>query len=170
MAVRRAVEADIEALARVQVASWEGAYRGVMPDEIFDTVTLDWRIAQWRRMFAAPVPGRTAWVATGRNGIAGMASNGPARGDDEPDSRGELYAIYVDPDHWGEGHGRDLMAAVLDDLITAGYAEAMLWVLNENSRARRFYEIAGWSPSGEEKVDEFVGIPLHHVQYVRPLP
>ena len=39
-------------------------------------------------------------------------------------------------------------------------AELKLWVLEENRRARRFYEKCGWRLSGDSRVVEFPPHPL----------
>ena len=67
---------------------------------------------------------------------SGFASVGPSR---DEHGIGELYAIYVDPDRWSPGAGRALIERARSDCATA-YAEATLWVLEDNPRARSFYE------------------------------
>ena len=56
---------------------------------------------------------------------------------------GELYAINLDPDHWGRGLGRALLAEVTRGLADVGYHSAVLWVATGNERARRLYESEG---------------------------
>jgi len=42
----------------------------------------------------------------------------------------------------------------------------VLWVLRENRRARRFYELAGWSADGAAKDAELLGgLTLPEVRY-----
>jgi RimJ/RimL family protein N-acetyltransferase len=83
---------------------------------------------------------------------------------------GEIRAIYLVPAAWGRGHGRDLMTAALADLAAAGYAEATLWVLDRNNRARRFYEAAGFRADGSVKEYNGIGFTLPEVRYRRQLP
>ena len=66
--------------------------------------------------------------------------SGPCR--HEPES-GEVYSIYVRPDAWGTGSGWALMDAAVEWLAER-WQEAILWVAEENPRARRFYERYGW--------------------------
>jgi RimJ/RimL family protein N-acetyltransferase len=40
-----------------------------------------------------------------------------------------------------------------------------LWVLEDNPRARRFYEAAGWSTDGRTKEDEFLDTRVREVRY-----
>ena len=54
-----------------------------------------------------------------------------------------MYAIYVRPEAWGTGSGWALMDAAVAWLAER-WREAILWVAEENPRARRFYERYGW--------------------------
>ena len=43
------------------------------------------------------------------------------------------------------------MQAALEELKALGFERALLWVLERNTRARRFYEKCGFSPDGASK-------------------
>jgi GNAT superfamily N-acetyltransferase len=81
---------------------------------------------------------------------------------------GELYAIYVDPDSWSTGVGRALIARA-EERLAEEYDEATLWVLDDNPRARRFYERAGWAPDGASKREERLGVAALEVRYYKRL-
>ena len=69
-----------------------------------------------------------------------------------------LGGFYVVPDEWGSG-----VAGVLHDAALAAMPdcpEVRLWTLEENHRARRFYEQRGWRPNGETRVVPFPPHPL----------
>ena len=89
-------------------------------------------------------------------------SVGPSR---DPDADAELYAIYALPEAWGTGAGTALMRAGLDLMREAGYAEAILWVLEDNPRARRFYEREGWRFDEAFKDDDVLGRRVTEVRY-----
>ena len=89
------------------------------------------------------------------------SSTGASRDEDEI---GELYAIYVDPDAWSTGAGRALMASA-EKRLAAEWDAALLWVLEENPRARVFYERAGWAPDGVRKAEERFGVRAPEVRY-----
>ena len=57
------------------------------------------------------------------------------------------------------------MSEVLERLRAAGFGEAILWVLEDNPRTRRFYELGGWSLDGEPKEDTFLETPVRVVRY-----
>jgi len=80
-----------------------------------------------------------------------------------------LYAINVDPDRWGTGAGRALLAAAQAELARLGYAKAVLWVLPDNARGRRFYELAGWTTDGTQRTSEVRGVVVPEVRYRRRL-
>jgi ribosomal protein S18 acetylase RimI-like enzyme len=79
-----------------------------------------------------------------------------------------VYAIYVAPHWWSTGTGRLLMEAAVASLVSAGYRRAVLWVLDTNTRARRFYETAGWAPDGAANTMAALG-GVVEVRYTRPL-
>jgi ribosomal protein S18 acetylase RimI-like enzyme len=84
-------------------------------------------------------------VAESDGRVVGFVAFGPDR---DEDGHGELYAIYVLPEHWGGGSGRELLTAAKEGLTEAGYPDMRLWVLAENTSARRFYERMGLTPDG----------------------
>ena len=68
-------------------------------------------------------------------------------------SDSELCALHVDPDVWGTGVGRALIARARTELAAAGVAEAHLWLLVGNARAQRFYQRDGWTTDGTRRVE-----------------
>ncbi len=168
MEVREALPADAEAIARVHVRGWQFAYRGLVPDHYLDSLSVDdERTKRNRQLLSQLGPSRKMWVAVELSQVVGFAGAGPTRDEDTSGPTGELYAIYVDPDHWGRGAGSALMGSVHDFLDSEGYREATLWVLEDNERTRRFYERHGWEFDGTTKADERPGFTLHEVRYRR---
>lgn len=168
MEIRRALADDALGVATVHVRSWQAAYRGLMPDVYLDQLDVERRRAGWERNIAdTEWPRSGTLVATEANGnVVGFANIGPARdGDGDPLVIGELAAIYLLPEAWGSGVGRRLMLAAVNVLRDAGYAEAILWVLEGNERAQRFYEIGGWQLDGVTKDVVIADVPLPEVRY-----
>jgi GNAT superfamily N-acetyltransferase len=146
--VRRAHPADARGIAEVKVESWRAAYVGVMPQSVLDAMDVDVHEQLWRTFVARDT--LAVFVAERDDRIIGFANVGPCR--DEP-GIGELYAIYVRPDAWGTGAGLALMKTAAE-WLGERWPEAVLWVAEENPRARRFYERCGWTVDGGRKVDE----------------
>jgi GNAT superfamily N-acetyltransferase len=157
--IRPATPEDAEAVARVQIASWQGAYTHLFSDEQLAGIPLAERTEFWRRFppLVAEIDGE----------VVGFVNVGPAYHDEDAD--GELYAIYVQPDHWGTGVGRALIEAGEARLRELGHRSAILWVWKDNPRARRFYEAAGWAVDSAEKDAEFFGMPGPVVRYAKQL-
>jgi GNAT superfamily N-acetyltransferase len=162
--IREAVRADAEAIARVHVDSWRGAYRGLLPDEVLANLSVERRRRGWESFLGDDASRVLVAEEDGR--IVGFASVGPCA--EEPDAA-ELFAIYLDPGYWDRGLGRGLMERAVEAMSGLGHTEAILWVLAANERARRFYEAAGWRTDGGEKTEE-IGEPVSEVRYRRPLP
>jgi len=162
--IRVAERADAAEVARVHVATWQVAYGNVFAPELLAKLDAGARTAQWQRILAARENHDLVAVEHGR--VVGFASLGPSR-DTDAASHGELYALYVHPLHWGTGVASDLMAAAVEALQEAGFAEAILWVLEANPRARRFYEREGWRHDGGVRELEFLGRPASEVRYRR---
>lgn len=83
----------------------------------------------------------------------------------DPTREGELYAIYVLSEAWGTGVGRAPNTRLLALLRADCFEEAVLWVLDDNPRARRFYELAGWRLDGGVREDTFLDTPVREVRY-----
>ena len=171
------------AIAVVHVRSWQAAYRGLMPQDYLDGLdparhhppatgaVRRFRRAQWDRVLAeGGWPRAGVLVAEIDEQVAGFAALGPTRDEGEdPAQIAEIAAIYLAPEAWGAGAGRQLMTASLDALTRAGYQQVTLWVLDSNERARRFYAAGGWQADGAVKVDARLGFPLSELRYRRPL-
>jgi ribosomal protein S18 acetylase RimI-like enzyme len=67
------------------------------------------------------------------------------------------------------GVGRALIRAGEERLRELGYRTVVLWVLDGNERAQRFYESEGWTLDGEQRTIEFVGEPIPEVRYAKQL-
>lgn len=168
VSIRRAETADAQALARVHVRTWQEAYRGLMPQDYLDSLDVArWRSGWDRVLEAMDWPRTGVLVAEDHDEVVGFVYFGPSRDDGEP-TGGEIYSIYAVPGVWGQGVGRELMAAGLAALADAGFAEASLWVLDTNTRARRFYEAGGWTVDEAGRTLDLRGFSVCEVRYRRP--
>jgi len=168
MDIRAATISDAHDIAEVHVASWKGAYRGLMPDSVLDGLSVSKREEMWQRIIGEKK--FQLLVAEHDDRIVGFVNFGSTRDPDAAGHTGEILAIYVDPNRWHEGTGRGLLEAALLELKSAGCNEATLWVLDSNSRARVFYERAGFYVDGATK-SGIVGNngKIQEVRYRRPL-
>jgi RimJ/RimL family protein N-acetyltransferase len=158
-AVRPATPDDARAIAEVQIETWQAAYVGVMPQEVLDGLDVDERTDAWRHWLSIETSAQ--FVAERPGACVGFVSAGPCRHEAES---GEVYAIYVRPDTWGTGSGWALMDAAVAWLADR-WQEAILWVAEENPRARRFYERYGWVPESTRVEEVVPGAEVPEVLY-----
>ncbi|MFH9968563.1 GNAT family N-acetyltransferase [Streptomyces mirabilis] len=167
MQIRQAEPDDASAVAGVYVRSWQVAFAGLVPQHYLDAMDPSHEESSWKSRIA-----ETRWPSTGvlvaetEAGIVGFASFSPS---EESSAIAEVGTLYAMPEVWRAGIGKRLMAAALTTLGQADYAHAVLWVLEDNVRARRFYEAAGWRPDGAAVVDTTGGAALNKLRYGRPL-
>jgi GNAT superfamily N-acetyltransferase len=162
---RPAETADAAGIARVHVGSWQGAYGHVFPPETLAGLSVADRERQWGQ-WLADLGGRSVFVTEDAGEVVAFASVGPAADPEfDRETTGELYAIYALPAAWGRGFGRALMEAALGRLRADGYTAAMLWVLEDNPRARAFYEAAGWRLDGRSRTETRLGTRTSEVRY-----
>ncbi|WP_367123640.1 N-acetyltransferase family protein [Streptomyces phytohabitans] len=174
MRIREMAEDDIDAVATLRVRSWQYAYAGLMPQAYLDGLSPDRDAGRRRALFARTRGVITNLVAEDDAGhVTGWAALGPYRPDDGPPpggaADGELYALYLLPERVGTGTGLALMGAVLGRAERVGYARLLLWVVEGNTRARRFYARAGWTPDGARATHEVDGAAVPEVRYVHGL-
>jgi ribosomal protein S18 acetylase RimI-like enzyme len=127
--VRRATVQDAPALGRLHVRAWQAAYRGQMPDDYLDGLRPEERAVGWVRGLSRDRDQDPVLVAQQDDRVVGFAVVGPAQ---DPEGAGELYAINVDPDHWGREPVGPLLGAAEAELARLGYEQAVLLVLPGN--------------------------------------
>lgn len=167
MKLRSAVTTDARELARVHIATWKTAYRQIMPDQVLDHLCLAEFEATWNKNLARPE--RLNLVCEIEDSIVGFAALGPSRDHDIDSAKtGEMYALYVEPEHWGQGAGHALWERTLDELQAREYQDVIVWVLEANARARGFYEHVGFElEPGAVKAIERYGVTIPEVRYKR---
>lgn len=168
MTVRRATLDDALAIATIHVRAWQAAYQGIVDAAFLDSLSVEEREARWRKNLTE---GASAmYVAEGPDGVIGWASVGRCRDPDATPAPGELWAIYVAPDRWHRGIGRALWARGRSHLAGDGFKEVVVWVLEDNRPARRFYEAVGFGVEPDRtKVIDIGGAGLREIRLRGPL-
>ncbi|WP_455360396.1 N-acetyltransferase family protein [Streptomyces sp. SYSU K21746] len=160
---------DCAAVAEARVRGWQRAYAGLVPQAYLDAMSVEQDAVRRRAHLARAGPGVVNLVAERDGEVVGWACYGPYRGDGDDSGDGELYALYVHPGHFSTGAGRALMDETLTRATAHGHPALLLWVLTGNSRARRFYEKAGFAPDGAEESFDVDGVAVPEVRYTRRL-
>ena len=161
--VRAARRADIEAIARLHIASWHAAYRPLVPGDLLDAQDLDERRELFTRRFD---DGMRFFVDDSEGALRGFVSVGPALDDDlDPLRVWTIHNLHVSPELRGRNLGAALLDAATRAAAKAGAEAITLWVIEENAAARRFYERHGMQCDGRVKIDRLLG--AFHVMEIR---
>lgn len=150
---------DLSAVSNVYEQSWKFAYQGIIPQAFLDGI----QQGSWSQNIVQP--GRQSLVMLDGGRIIGTSSICPSRFE-EMAGWGEIISIYLLPAYMGKGCGLPLMNAAVHELVKMGFDDIFLYVLEENHRARRFYETFGFRPSGNCLQNDIGGKLLTELQYV----
>jgi GNAT superfamily N-acetyltransferase len=166
--------ADCSRVAEIRVLGWRRAYEGLIPRSYLDGLSVTEDAARRRDRLEQGDGTVVNLVAERAGTVVGWACHGPDRDSPDRDSEVptgdvELYAIYVHPDLLGQGIGQALLREFARRCATAGHGRMLLWVLEGNASARRFYERAGFLPDGAEEPFEAAGVAVPELRYARPL-
>jgi L-amino acid N-acyltransferase YncA len=168
MQIRRATIEDVAAVARIHVATWQAAYRDLLPAGYLNELSVERREVLWRQSIDNGIP--ELWVAVEASEVVGWVAFGAARDADAAPQTGEVWAIYVAPAHWSTGAGRLLWLQARQRLIGLGFTSACLWTFTLNRRAIRFYVAAGFAADrGATKSVIVGGRSMVEVRYLAAL-
>src|SRR6202142_4528508 len=142
MLIRDALETDAPAIAKLHAESWRSAYRGVLSEEYLRNDVHRERLAVWQSRFSQDVQrSMFAIVAEMTSGLAGFVCVFPQK---DATFGSFLDNLHVAPQLTGQGIGRKLLSESARRLANLpSPAGLYLWVIEQNYRARRFYEKAG---------------------------
>ena len=137
-------------IVTLNVRAWRHAYQGVIPDAVLDALEPQDRLVRWRDRLADQGEHGQVWVVRSGGRLCGFCWFGPAWEHlmhPPPADAGEISAFYLDPDHFGGGLA-DRLAEQVEAWLAARFDRSVLWVLEDNARARRFYTRRGWLADG----------------------
>lgn len=134
---------EIIGKAFVHWKAWQEAYAELLPPDFLETVCT----LESCQDLAFRYPQNTL-IALVDNQVVGFACYGPSSQKDLEEA-GELYAIYILADYYGQGIGYQLVKAALEQM--KNYDIISLWVLKGNDRALSFYNKIGFKCDGITK-------------------
>ncbi|MFJ8189326.1 GNAT family N-acetyltransferase [Streptomyces sp. NPDC096094] len=162
--------ADCDRVSAIRIRGWQTAYRGLMPQPYLDGLDVSADAERRREFFTRAPDDLVNLVAEDDGGeVVGWACHGPYRDGEQRTADAELYALYVDAGRFGTGIGQALLRESVRRCTAAGHARMLLWVVEGNARARRFYERAGFGADGAEEPFEVDGVAVPEVRYARRL-
>jgi GNAT superfamily N-acetyltransferase len=150
VAIRRADQDDVPALAALHLETVSYAYRRWFPPS-GPLPTIAELTLLWTRDVTQA---HAVLVTEDLDGSVVARANG------------DLARLHVRPARWGEGIGGALHDVALDALWAGGHEQARLWVIEENARARGLYERRGWRLLPDEVI---IDLGVREVRYAYDL-
>jgi GNAT superfamily N-acetyltransferase len=167
--VRRAVERDAKAIAQIQAAASQSAFKAQFPGEAmpeFDSLKKSQ--AYWREAIEFSDP--QVLVATIGEDVVGFVGFDRSRDPKTPATMGEIWALFALPSHWGQGVGLALWDAARDGLAEEGCTKVTAWVPLGYERALRFFDMAGFKREMTSIKTVLVGLTrIEEIRYKRDL-
>lgn len=159
MEIRALRETDDKfTVSRIYEESWKYAYKGIVPQEYLDSIPE----GHWAPYLDNKEVHTLVAIENGK--IIGTSSCCKSRYENLS-NWGEIISIYFLPEYMGQGYGQKLLNAAIQELGNMGFDDIFLWALEENVRARNFYEKCGFRESGECLLHNIGGKDLQEIQY-----
>ncbi|WP_435346217.1 GNAT family N-acetyltransferase [Haloarchaeobius sp. HRN-SO-5] len=162
--IRETTAADARAVQSVADASRHAAYDAILGVETVDDIVTNWYDPD--RVVADDVApdDRPFFVAVVDDEVVGYVEGVPDGDDPE---LAHLYRIYVHPDHWGVGVGRNLLDRLETAFSGRGFERLRLSVFAENDVGVQFYESVGFDRVDATRDEQF-GVDRY--EYAKRLP
>lgn len=161
-AVREARLDDADGIARAHVASWNESYRGILPDNVLDRIDVGQRVETRRRILRDRSIFQLVAYDTTHGDIVGFCDAGSSRR--HMQYGGELYAIYLVHHAKRHGVGGEMFARVRAWLAANDRQSMVVWVLENNHHARKFYEALGGRAAARAS-SRVAGFPVVELSY-----
>lgn len=135
--IRSAKKDDAKDLATINVLGWKTTYRGLVPDELLDALTVtEKRIERFGNQI---LESEICLAAENETGIIGYLFGGKTRDNGVP-YKYEIYAFYIHPDFQRKGVGTILFNAFKEKIKGSNFC---VYVLDGNVKGISFYQKMG---------------------------
>lgn len=156
---------DARSVAQIHVETWRAAYASLLSSDYLAALSVDSRETMWRQCIKSGSP--ELLIAREAEEMRGWLSFGASRDIGVPASEAEIWALYVAPRFWSTGAGRMLWLQAKSRMVEQHFMSCSLWVFQQNVRAIKFYEAAGFARDpAPPKSFELGGRKLLEVRYV----
>ena len=163
MQVRDATLADAPAIGEAHAEAWLVGFAGLFAPDWLQNAAQE-RRHRWTQTLPDNLVGASdLLVAETNQRVIGFVHFGPS---EELAAVGEVFGLYVHPDHWGSGAARMLSQHAHERLAAQGFEQIVLWTLAGAGRARGFYDHNGWALTGRTSQRDFGdGRPIEVIEY-----
>jgi GNAT superfamily N-acetyltransferase len=150
--IRLAVPEDALDMAEIGMRSWEVAYKDIIPADFIREKNAT-RLEQYKRIITDE--NANHYVIQKHGKTVGIMWIAPSPDDDMGNDCYDVHAVYLHPDYFRQGIGKQAMDFAFDKARSLGKTIITVWVLEENIDAIRFYEKCGFKPDGKSKPREY---------------
>lgn len=141
--IRYASLNDSEILGKIHSKSSMAGFKGIIPDDIlYDVFSIERRTKRFISELSIGSP-KTA-ICFDNSKAAGFISFGNCRYGNNDNSWAEIWRVYILQEFWGSNIAKELVDWGINEIVKENYKNIELWVLEENIRARKFYEKIGF--------------------------
>lgn len=149
--IRYAQKDDAGTIALINSKSFQQAFQGIIPDDFlkekFSYEKLKERLNNELNEGTA-----TSCIMYKDDIPVGMLTFAKDDHKERDSSEIDIWRIYLLPEYWGQNLGIELIHWSTAALNGKGYKKVALWVVEENVRARKFYEKVGFIHEGEIRI------------------
>lgn len=146
-------------MSKIYEESWKYAYKDIIPKEYLDSIEK----GKWIPVL--DLPDWNTCVCIEDNKLIGTCSFSKSRFQEYP-CYGEIISIYLLPEYMGKGYGYKLLQWIIKELCEQGYRKLLLWVLEDNHLAKKFYKKNGFIETNNYMDDNIGGKSLREVMFV----
>lgn len=156
---------DSDVLGKIHSESSRAGFKGIIPDHILnDVFSIERRTKRFVSEISEGSP-RTAVIFEAKE-PAGLISFGKCRYGNNDKSWIEIWRVYLAPKFWGSGVAEELIEWVIKEILNEHFTNIELWVLEENMRARNFYEKMGFKHDNTFQISN-TGKELKELRYIK---
>ena len=148
--IRQAIPGDEQVLAYIQTESWKAAFVDILsPEELVRCTNLQKAEQMYHGVLRREGCNMAIELVNDQpHCIAAWGTNRCDLGD----AVGELICIHSLQNNWAKSYGSAMMEYVLAQLQQMNYESVILWVFEDNKRARKFYEKHGFELTEQKKL------------------
>lgn len=140
LTLRKTEETEYPAVTDISVEVWKHAYKGIIDDVFLNSISSEARLKE--RIKWLTEPNKYSFIALYKDKIFGFCDFGISRHIEY--GKGEIYAIYVLPEHHGKGAGTMLLKHAMHILEQKELTPYIVIALEKNITANSFYEKMGF--------------------------
>jgi ribosomal protein S18 acetylase RimI-like enzyme len=163
--IRKAVPEDAYDYTICHISCFQSAYKGIVADDYLNNMLAEkeQRVERYKKNLTDPGDCKYYCVMNAERMIGFLIINISRAADQS--GVGEIWAIYLVEEFRNKGYGKEMLDFAINELRLVEPKEIFLWVLEENNRARRFYEKHSFSFDGTKREVKY-GKPLVQLRYV----